>query len=87
MTGFATSVLQVRRRSTQLGPDETPDARPGIAVLVFAIGTENLHRRLVERIGQTMLRARRRVASMDCRSARPRAAAVRARVRRQISDQ
>jgi formylmethanofuran--tetrahydromethanopterin N-formyltransferase len=58
MTGFATSVIVCKCEAAierELGPDETPDARPGIAVLVFAIGTENLNRRLVERIGQTVL--------------------------------
>jgi formylmethanofuran--tetrahydromethanopterin N-formyltransferase len=58
LTGFATSVIACKCEAAierELGPDETPDARPGIAVLVFAIGTENLNRRLVERIGQTVL--------------------------------
>jgi len=58
LTGFATSVIACKCEAAierELGPDETPDARPGIAVLVFAIGAENLNRRLVERIGQTVL--------------------------------
>lgn len=58
MTGFATSVIACKCEAAierELTPDETPDGRPGIAALVFAIGTENLNRRLVERIGQTVL--------------------------------
>jgi formylmethanofuran--tetrahydromethanopterin N-formyltransferase len=58
MTGFATSVIVCKCEAAierELGPDETPDARPGVAALMFAIGTENLNRRLVERIGQTVL--------------------------------
>jgi formylmethanofuran--tetrahydromethanopterin N-formyltransferase len=58
LTGFATSVIACKCEAAierELSPDETPDDRPGIAVLVFAIGTENLNRRLVERIGQTVL--------------------------------
>jgi formylmethanofuran--tetrahydromethanopterin N-formyltransferase len=58
MTGFATSVIACKCEAAierELSADETPDGRPGIAALVFAIGTENLNRRLVERIGQTVL--------------------------------
>jgi formylmethanofuran--tetrahydromethanopterin N-formyltransferase len=58
MTGFATSVIACKCEAAierELAADETPDGRPGIAALVFAIGAENLNRRLVERIGQTVL--------------------------------
>jgi formylmethanofuran--tetrahydromethanopterin N-formyltransferase len=58
MTGFATSVIACKCEAAierELTAEETPDGRPGIAALVFAIGTENLNRRLVERIGQTVL--------------------------------
>jgi formylmethanofuran--tetrahydromethanopterin N-formyltransferase len=58
MTGFATSVIACKCEAAierELTADETPDGRPGIAALVFAIGTENLNRRLVERISQTVL--------------------------------
>jgi formylmethanofuran--tetrahydromethanopterin N-formyltransferase len=58
MTGFATSVIACKCEAAierEISSDETPDGRPGIAALVFAIGTENLNRRLVERIGQTVL--------------------------------
>jgi formylmethanofuran--tetrahydromethanopterin N-formyltransferase len=58
MTGFATSVIACKCEAAierEIGPDETPDARPGIAVLVFAMNAEALNRRLVERISQTVL--------------------------------
>jgi formylmethanofuran--tetrahydromethanopterin N-formyltransferase len=58
MTGFATSVIACKCEAAierELAPAETPDGRPGITALLFAVGTENLNRRLVERIGQTVL--------------------------------
>jgi formylmethanofuran--tetrahydromethanopterin N-formyltransferase len=58
LTGFATSVIACKCEAAierELGPDEMPDARPGISVLVFAMNAEALNRRLVERIGQTVL--------------------------------
>jgi len=58
MTGFATSVIACKCEAAierELGPDETPDARPGVAVLLFAMDSEGLGKRLTERIGQTVL--------------------------------
>jgi len=58
MTGFATSVIACKCEAAierELTPDETPDARPGISALVFAMNTGALTRRLIERIGQTVL--------------------------------
>jgi formylmethanofuran--tetrahydromethanopterin N-formyltransferase len=58
MTGFATNVIACKCEAAierQLGPDETPDARPGISVLMFSMNADALNRRLVERIGQTVL--------------------------------
>ena len=58
MTGFATSVIACQCEASierELGPDETPDARPGIAILLFTMNTEGLERRLIERIRQTVL--------------------------------
>jgi formylmethanofuran--tetrahydromethanopterin N-formyltransferase len=57
-TGFATSVIACKCEAgieRALLPDETPDGRPGISVLIFAMDTESLGKRLVERIGQTVL--------------------------------
>jgi formylmethanofuran--tetrahydromethanopterin N-formyltransferase len=58
LTGFATSVIACKCEAAierELSPDETPDARPGISALVFAMNPEALRRRLVERIGQAVL--------------------------------
>ena len=58
LTGFATSVIACKCEAAierQLGPDETPDARPGVSVLFFAMDSDGLAKRLTERIGQTVL--------------------------------
>jgi len=58
LTGFATSVIACKCESAierELSPSETPDGRPGISALLFAMDTESLGKRLVERIGQTVL--------------------------------
>ena len=58
LTGFATSVIACKCEAAverELVPNETPDARPGVSVLLFAMDTESLGKRLVERIGQTVL--------------------------------
>ena len=57
-TGFATSVIACKCEAAverELTPDETPDGRPGIAMLLFAMDTDGLNKRLIERIGQTIL--------------------------------
>jgi len=58
LTGFATSVISCKCEAAierELNPDETPDARPGVAVLLFTMDSDSLGKRLVERIGQTVL--------------------------------
>jgi formylmethanofuran--tetrahydromethanopterin N-formyltransferase len=58
MTGFATSVIACKCEAAverELLPRVTPDGRPGISVLVFAMDSDGLQKRLVERIGQTVL--------------------------------
>ena len=58
LTGFATSVIACKCEAaieSELVPNETPDGRPGVSVLLFAMDTESLGKRLVERIGQTVL--------------------------------
>ena len=37
----------------ELGPNETPDARPGVSVLFFTMDLDSLGKRLIERVGQT----------------------------------
>ena len=58
MTGFATSVIACKVEAgieRELAPDETPDGRPGISVLLFTMDSASLVKRLIERIGQTVL--------------------------------
>jgi formylmethanofuran--tetrahydromethanopterin N-formyltransferase len=58
MTGFATSVIGCKCEAgieRRLDEDETPDGRPGVAALIFAMDREGLGKRLVERVGQTVL--------------------------------
>jgi len=58
MTGFATSVIGcgveagIEREMTAV---ETPDGRPGVAVLMFAMGSKVLMQQLETRIGQCIL--------------------------------
>jgi len=57
-TGFATSVIACGCEAgieRELGPSETPDGRPGLAVLLFAVSTKELTRQLERRIGQCVL--------------------------------
>jgi formylmethanofuran--tetrahydromethanopterin N-formyltransferase len=58
MTGFATSVIGCKVEAgieAELLPQETPDGRPGVSVLLFGFDAEGLRGRLVDRIGQTVL--------------------------------
>jgi formylmethanofuran--tetrahydromethanopterin N-formyltransferase len=58
MTGFATSVIGCKVEAgieAELAPEETPDGRPGASVLLFAFDAEGLGKRLLERVGQTVL--------------------------------
>jgi formylmethanofuran--tetrahydromethanopterin N-formyltransferase len=57
-TGFATSVIACKCEAAierGLRPEDTPDARPGVSILLFTMDTESLGKRLIERIGQTVL--------------------------------
>ena len=58
LTGFATSVIGCKCEAGIEGPlaeGDTPDGRPGIAVLLFTMDKETLPQRLIERVGQTVL--------------------------------
>jgi formylmethanofuran--tetrahydromethanopterin N-formyltransferase len=58
MTGFATSVIGCKCEASverELAPDETPDGRPGVSALLFAMDREGVGKRLVERVGQSVL--------------------------------
>src|SRR5262245_10445202 len=57
-TGFATSVIGCRCEAgvdRVLNPDETPDGRPGVRVLLFAVSTSELQKQLQARVGQCVL--------------------------------
>lgn len=58
MTGFATSVIGCGLEAgieRALAPEETPDGRPGVAVLLFGMSQKDLAKRLETRIGQCVL--------------------------------
>ena len=58
LTGFATSVIGCKCEAgieRTVDPGTTPDGRPGVAVLLFTPDRDSLGKRLVERIGQTVL--------------------------------
>jgi formylmethanofuran--tetrahydromethanopterin N-formyltransferase len=58
MTGFATSVIGCGCEAgieRELAPDETPDGRPGVSVLLFATSSAELAKQLERRVGQCVL--------------------------------
>lgn len=58
MTGFATSVIGCGCEAgidRELAPKETPDQRPGIRVLLFAVSTTELQKQLQNRVAQCVL--------------------------------
>jgi formylmethanofuran--tetrahydromethanopterin N-formyltransferase len=58
MTGFATSVIGCGCEAgidRELAAAETPDGRPGIRVLVFAMSAPDLEKHVINRVGQCVL--------------------------------
>src|SRR6476661_5364077 len=58
LTGFATSVIGCKVEAgveRELPPTATPDGRPGVSVLLMTMSKDDLGKRLIERIGQTVL--------------------------------
>jgi formylmethanofuran--tetrahydromethanopterin N-formyltransferase len=58
LTGFATSVIGCKCEAgieRELGAGETADGRPGLSVLLMTMGKDDMGKRLIERIGQTVL--------------------------------
>jgi formylmethanofuran--tetrahydromethanopterin N-formyltransferase len=58
LTGFATSVIGCKCEAAierVLEPAETPDQRPGVSILFFTMSKDELPKRLIERVGQTVL--------------------------------
>src|SRR5262249_16951405 len=58
LTGFATSVIACGCEAgieRTLAPEETPDGRAGIAVLIFGMSSKDLQKQLRDRVGQCVL--------------------------------
>jgi formylmethanofuran--tetrahydromethanopterin N-formyltransferase len=58
MTGFATSVIGCGCEAgidRALAPKDTPDGRPGVRVLLFAVSTSELQKQLQTRVAQCVL--------------------------------
>jgi formylmethanofuran--tetrahydromethanopterin N-formyltransferase len=58
LTGFATSVIGCKCEAgieRELPAGETPDGRPGVSVLFMTMSKDDMAKRLIERIGQTVL--------------------------------
>jgi formylmethanofuran--tetrahydromethanopterin N-formyltransferase len=58
MTGFATSVIGCKCEAAierALDAEDTPDGRPGVAVLLFAMDREGVGKRVLERVGQSVM--------------------------------
>jgi len=57
-TGFATSVIACGCEAgieRELGPEETPDGRPGVSVLIFSMSGKELAKQVERRVGQCVL--------------------------------
>ncbi|SKC84376.1 formylmethanofuran-tetrahydromethanopterin formyltransferase /formyltransferase/hydrolase complex subunit D [Burkholderia sp. CF099] len=57
-TGFATSVIACGCEAgieRELSPDETPDGRPGLALLLFSMSGKELAKQVERRVGQCVL--------------------------------
>lgn len=58
LTGFATSVIACGAEAgieRELSPEETPDGRPGVSALLFAVSSKELGKQLERRVGQCVL--------------------------------
>ena len=58
LTGFATSVIACKCEAAiecELPDNETPDGRPGVSVLFLTMDSDGLAKRLIERLGQSVL--------------------------------
>ena len=58
LTGFATSVIGCKCEAgieLELATKDTPDGRPGVSVLFMTMSKDDMPKRLIERVGQTVL--------------------------------
>lgn len=59
-TGFATSVIACKCEAgieRELKPGETPDGRPGLSIMIFAMNAKELAKQIQDRVGQCVLTA------------------------------
>jgi formylmethanofuran--tetrahydromethanopterin N-formyltransferase len=57
-TGYAASVIGCDAEAgieRELSPEETPDGRPGVSLLLFGFSRDNLQKAVVNRVGQCVL--------------------------------
>ncbi len=57
-TGYAASVIGCDAEAgieRELSPDETPDGRPGVSLLLFGFGRDALQKAVINRVGQCIL--------------------------------
>lgn len=60
VTGFGTSIIGCGCEAGIEGvlpPDQTPDGRPAVEVLFFTMSSEDMEKRLLERVGQCVMTA------------------------------
>jgi formylmethanofuran--tetrahydromethanopterin N-formyltransferase len=60
LTGFATSVIACGCEAgieAKIAAEDSPDGRPGVAVLIFAVSSKELQKQLLSRVGQCVLTA------------------------------
>ena len=58
LTGFATSVIGCKCEAGVeliLSPEDTPDGRPGVSLLLFAFSRDALQKAAINRVGQCVL--------------------------------
>lgn len=73
-TGFATSVIACGCEAgieRELSPGETPDGRPGLAVLIFAMSGKELAKQVERRVGQCVLTSPTSAAFAGVRQGEP----------------
>ena len=57
-TGFATSVIACGCESgieEELNPNQTPDNRPGVSILIFSMSSSDLAKQVLNRTGQSIM--------------------------------
>ncbi len=57
-SGFATSVIGCGAEAGiegEIPPSETPDGRPGVSILIFAMGPKGMREQLMNRVGQSIM--------------------------------